>query len=61
MFGIQCSKIHVHWLLAKHEVKMAGYWPRRDKVKVYKHAKKEQGKYLDILTKLRQGFGKFLV
>ena len=40
---------------------MAGYWPRRDRVEVYKHAKKEQGKYLNILTKLRQGFGKFLL
>ena len=49
---------YMYGLLAKREVKMAGYWPSsffcvfmdRDEVEVHKHAKKERGQYLAILT-----------
>ena len=56
------SKFHkshiINPLLTKCEVKMAGYWPGSffcefmdlDFVSVHKHAKKELGQYLAILT-----------
>ena len=48
-----------HGLLTRRKVKRAGYWPSylfcvfmvdRDDVEVHKHARKERGQYLPILT-----------
>ena len=52
------SVSNTYGLLAKREVKMAGYWPSSflcvfmdgDEVEVHKHAKKERGQYPAILT-----------
>ena len=50
-------EVRIYGLLTKREVKMTGYWPGsfflRDYGAKRKHAKKEQGQYLAIMTEQR--------